>query len=76
MELAENERMTLAPGEDKKIKAALAALAANPHAPREVAVKVLINIHQEYPKHVNGKVVNSAEEETAAGPQTPAPAAR
>lgn len=67
---------SVSPLEEKKVKEALAALAKDPHAPRELTVRVTLNVHNEYPKHVtvgldeNKKpiveVVNSEEEEKAA----------
>lgn len=58
-------QVTLLPGEQEKIDAALEALAKDPHAPREISVRVAIHIHNEYPKFVGEKIVNSAEEEEA-----------
>ena len=60
--------------EQKRITDALAELAKDPHAPREISVKLTLHIHNEYPKHVyktTGKVtdllvVNNEEEEDAA----------
>ena len=54
------------PGEPERIKAALAALEQDPHAPREISVRFVLTIHHEYPKHVGPYVVNSKEEEKEA----------
>jgi hypothetical protein len=61
--------------EEKRIAAAVEALKADPHSPREITVTLILSVHREYPKHVvTGKddagddviaVVNSAEEEAA-----------
>ena len=66
-----------APGARTAIEDALKTLKADPHAPREVSVNVILHLHHEYPKHVVvGKtekdepitrVVHSAEEEAALG---------
>lgn len=60
----------LFPGEQKRIDDALDALAKDPHAPREISVRVRLHIHHEYPKSLfKGKasrIVNSATEEKAA----------
>ena len=70
-----SENVNLSADEEKKIQDALDALAKDPHAPREVSVKLTLHIHHEYPKHVTvgkdkdgnpvTKVVNSPEEEKA-----------
>ena len=57
--------------EQKRITDALAELEKDPHAPREISVKLTLHVHNEYPKHVyktTGKVtellvVNNEEEE-------------
>ncbi len=79
--LSENVRIEA--GEEERIEAAVAALKADPHAPRKITVTLIISVHREYPKHVVvGKdvegndviaVVGSAEEEAAAVAK-PAPA--
>lgn len=71
-------------GEERKIEAAVKALQADPHAPREVTVTLVLSVHREYPKHVvvgedadgNKKtvIVQDAEEEARLLP-APAPAA-
>ena len=67
--------LSLAPGEEARINEALAALAADPHAPSEITVKMLFNVYREYPKAVHGKTVNSkAEEDALKAKATPKPA--
>jgi hypothetical protein len=46
------ERATIENGGEEKLRSALAALAKDPHAPREVSVKFTLHVHNEYPKHV------------------------
>jgi hypothetical protein len=62
------------PWEEQRVKDALAALAKDPHAPRELKINVTLSVFNEYPKHVtvgqkDGKPVmklaSSAEEEKA-----------
>ena len=65
-----NAAVTLADGEQKRIEDAVDALAKDPHAPREMTLKVTLHIHNEYPKHLyKGKLSlvaqNEAEEEKA-----------
>jgi hypothetical protein len=70
-----SENVNLSAEEENRIAVALEALAKDPHAPREISVKLTIHIHNEYPKHVTVgknedgspivKVANSAEEEKA-----------
>jgi len=60
----------LAPGEFQKIEKALESLAKDAHAPREISAKLVLHIHNEYPKLLyKGKksvqVANSEEEEQA-----------
>jgi hypothetical protein len=43
---------TPAAGEEERIKQALEALAKDPHAPREISIKINLHVHREYPKHV------------------------
>jgi hypothetical protein len=67
---------SFAMGEEQRITDAMEALAKDPHAPREISVRLILHVHREYPKHVVvGKneddspktvLVNSAEEESAA----------
>jgi hypothetical protein len=77
------EGAVFAPGEIERVEGALKHLQEDPHAPRELSVRVIVHVHNEYPKHVvtgtteEGepitKVVNSAEEEAALqGAQAPA----
>lgn len=65
---------------------ALAALKEDPHAPRTLDVKILLHVHNEYPKHVTVgkdeegnpivKVANGpAEEKALLEAATPAPVA-
>lgn len=71
-----NRTATMAFGEQERIDKALAALAKDTHSPREISVKYILNVHNEYPKHVTvGKdedgnaiteLVNNAAEERAA----------
>lgn len=56
---------SLLPGQQDRIDAALEALKTDPHAPNELAVRIRVHVHQEYPKVIGDKVVNSAEEEQA-----------
>ncbi len=70
------EGAVFAPGEVERVGAAVKALAKDPHAPREVSVRVVLHVHNEYPKHVTTgqtekgdtvtKIVHSAKEEMAA----------
>lgn len=68
--MANEVESSLVPGEQAKIDAAKAALAADPHASREVLVKVRLHQHNEYPKMLyKGKqniVVQSEEEKDKA----------
>lgn len=48
----EDENVKIAAGEEQRIQDALAALAKDPHAPREISVRFILHIHNEYPKHV------------------------
>jgi len=61
---------TIEHGGEEKIRKALAALAEDPHAPREVSVKFTLHIHNEFPKHLyKGKheiVVHDEKAEEAA----------
>jgi|SRR5215472_7447347 len=69
------EGATFAHGEIERVEAAVKALAADHHAPRELSVRVDLHVHHEYPKHVVvGKdkdganltvVCHSSEEEAA-----------
>jgi hypothetical protein len=73
-----SEGATISLVDEKRIDAALEALAKDPHAPRSISVEVGLHVHNEYPKHVTigkdkddqpiTKVVNSAEEEAALMP--------
>jgi hypothetical protein len=73
----EDVTVTLSAMEDRRIQAALDALAVDQHAPREISVKLTLHIHHEYPKHVqaggNTVVVNNPDEEsaTSAGSKLP-----
>jgi len=80
MKLPNEADISLAYGEEKRIEDAVAALQKDPHAPRSLTVTINLHVHQEYPKHVGDKIVNSAEEEDAAlaaieaaKPKEPAP---
>lgn len=59
-------------GEVERVAAALNELAKDPHAPREISVKVVLRVHRDYPRHLykeNGDsiiVADSAAEEQAA----------
>jgi hypothetical protein len=67
------EGATPVAGEEERVKAAVAELEKDPHAPREISVRLTLTVHHEYPKHVKvgedkegnpiTKIVNSAEEE-------------
>ena len=59
------EGATLGYGEAKRIDDAIAALKEDVHAPRSITVSINLHVHREYPKHIAGKLVNSAEEEKA-----------
>lgn len=66
-----DENVSLGADEEKKISDALEALSKDPHAPREISVKLTLHIHNEFPKIVyRGKesrsVANEAELEAAA----------
>lgn len=62
-------------GGEEKLNQALADLAKDPHAPREVSVKFTLHVHNEYPKHVTvgedkdgnaiTKIVTNEDEEKA-----------
>lgn len=68
-----NRKATMALGEQERIDKALAALAKDPHAAREITVRFTLHVHNEYPKHVTvgedkdgnaiTKVANNAGEE-------------
>jgi hypothetical protein len=70
-----SENVNLSAEEEKRIADALDALAKDPHAPREISVKLTLHIHHEYPKHVTVgkdkddnpivKVANNEDEEKA-----------
>lgn len=60
------EGATIEAGGEKKIRTALAVLAKDPHAPREISLKFTLHVHHEYPKHVGGKIVHNQTEERAA----------
>jgi len=66
----DSDGVTLGAGEDKRIQDALEALAKDPHAPRELTVRITLHIHNEYPKHLHkaGKfiIANNEAEEAAA----------
>ena len=52
--------------EQKKVSDALAALEKDPHAPREVTLRVTLHIHNEYPRIVyRGKETRSVQDEAA-----------
>jgi hypothetical protein len=71
-----NRKATMAPGEQERIDKALATLAKDPHSPREISVRYVLFVYNEFPKHVTvGKddhgnaiteLVNDAAEEKAA----------
>lgn len=79
-ELSE-KNVLLAPSEEKRIQDALTALAADPHAPREISVRLILHIHNEYPKAVTVgedkdgnpivKTVQNEAEEEALQPAAP-----
>lgn len=71
--------VTLAPGEQQRIDAAMKTLEGDCHAPREITVRVVLTVFREYPKHVpvgldkDGNVIikvaeNAEEEESFLGP--------
>ena len=66
----QGQSVNLGADEEKRIQDALYALATDPHAPREISVKLTLHIHHEYPKHVQvgGEtvVVNNSDEEKEA----------
>ncbi len=41
---------TISAGEVERVRQAMAELAKNPHAPREITLKATLHIHREYPK--------------------------
>jgi hypothetical protein len=47
--MSDEIEISLVPGEQEKIDAAKAALAADAHAPREVSVRMRLHQHNEYP---------------------------
>lgn len=69
----DNDQVSMSLEEEKKIGDALEALAKDPHAPRELSVRLTIHIHNEYPKHITvgvdkdgvaiTKIVGTADEE-------------
>lgn len=71
-----NRKAIMAPGEQERIDQALAALAKDTHSPREISVKYILHVHNEFPKHVKvgedkdgnaiTKVVQNPAEESAA----------
>jgi hypothetical protein len=71
------EGATISALEVKRVEEALAELAKDNHAPREITLTATLHVHHEYPKHVTVgkdaddrpivKIVNSAEEEKAHG---------
>ncbi len=71
-----SEHVRIEAAEEKRIEAAIEALKADNHAPREIQVKLVLSVHHEYPKHVvvgkdeEGKpvtkLVHSIEEEASA----------
>jgi hypothetical protein len=61
----DDREFTLAPGEKERIEAALDKLEEDNHAPRELSVRVVLNVFKEYPKAVEGRTVNSRREEQA-----------
>jgi hypothetical protein len=75
----EIEGATIEAGGEEKLRKAMAELAKDTHAPREVSVKFTLHVHNEYPKHVvvgkdkDGnpvtKIVNSEDEEAALAPK-------
>lgn len=64
--------------EIKRVEDAVAALASDHHASREMTISVTLHVHHEYPKHVKvgedkegnpiTKIVYSAEEESGSRP--------
>jgi hypothetical protein len=70
----EIEGASISLGEEKRIKDAIDVLAKDPHAPREISVKLTLHVYNEYPKHVLvgkdkddrpvTKIVASKQEET------------
>lgn len=79
------DNVTLGSDEQKRISGALELLAKDPHAPREISVRLTLHIHNEYPKHMykdhaSRQVANEEEEAAAAADgfgdyDGPAPAA-
>lgn len=75
--------VSAANGEEKRVQDALDALALDPHAPREISVRLTLHIHNEYPKHVTvgtdkdgnpvTQIVNSEAEEKALSTPQPVP---
>lgn len=66
MKLANDATVSLALADEKRIEDAIEALRKDAHAPRTLLVTVTLHVHNEYPKVVGGKIVNSEEEEQAA----------
>jgi hypothetical protein len=60
-----DREFSLAPGEQERIEVALDKLEEDDHAPRELNVRVVLNVFKEYPKAVEGKTVNNRQEERA-----------
>ena len=50
--------VTILPGEEEKVKAAIAALEKDHHAPREISVRYTLSVHHEYPKQLHKLVKN------------------
>lgn len=60
------EGATIGTEEIERVAAAMAELAKDPHAPREISVKVTLHIHNEYPKMLyRGKETKSVANEKA-----------
>lgn len=82
--MAPTSNYALAPGEQECIDVALKALEADSHAPREITVRMILNVYREFPKHVTVgqdkdgnpiiKVAENAEEEADIVASTSPPA--
>ena len=57
--------ISLLPGAQQAIQAAVDGLAADPHASSIVSLPVNVLLYNEYPKAIGDKTVNSKEEEDA-----------
>ncbi|MGH9505237.1 MAG: hypothetical protein ACRD20_20480 [Terriglobales bacterium] len=46
------EGVDISEQEAQRVEAALTALDKDPHAPREISIKLTLHVHNEFPKHV------------------------